>query len=94
LIRLAIDNAHGCPLKGGKVVDRRVNGATHAAYLSEMLSLNSLGLINFGNTFVWSILDIDPPAMRAQGYGVHLYDLMGLDRIPAEDLDPIRSILS
>ena len=94
ILRLSVGNAHGDLLKGGKVQDSRVKGPTHAAYLSEALRLHNLGLINFGNEVAWSLLDVNPPAMRPQGYGVHLYDLMELGRIPSSDLDPIRSAFS
>lgn len=49
MLRLAIGNAHGEVLRGGKVQNGRVKGSTHSAYLSEVLGLYRLGLINFGD---------------------------------------------
>ncbi|MFA7585932.1 MAG: hypothetical protein WCY11_07015 [Novosphingobium sp.] len=94
MLRLAFENIKGIPLTDGKVQQKRTNGPQHAAYLSEILKLFQAGLVNFGSAPIWSILDIDPPNMRLQGFGVHLYDLMVLSDIPDSDLDPIRLVFS
>ncbi len=94
MLRLALENVKGEPLRGGRIENKRTKGPAHAAYLAEIFNLYQRSLINFGDAAVFSVLDTNPPAMALQGYGVHLYDLMELGRIPKEDLRPIREALS
>ncbi len=92
LLRLCHDNATGRQLKAGKA-DHQVKSAAHGALLSDLLELERFGFINNGGTAVLGLNDINPPSMRLQLFGVHLYNLMELGKIPDEDLDPLRATL-
>lgn len=92
LLRLCQDNATGRQLKAGKA-DQQVKSPAHGALLSDLLELERLGFINNGGTAVLGLSDVDPPAMRLQLFGIHLYSLMELGNIPDEDIDALRATL-
>lgn len=92
LLKLCSENASGIPLKGGKA-EGRVKGPAHGALLSDLLYLERAGFINNGGVAVLGLSDIDPPKMRLQLFGAHLFELMELERIPQEDLANLRAIL-
>lgn len=78
----------------GKIENKQTKGPAHAALISELLELHSLGLINFGDTAVIGLLDVDPAKMKLQGFGVHLFRLMGLQHIAIEDTEYVLKKLS
>lgn len=92
LLRVCHDNANVRPLAGGKA-EGQVKSAAHGALLSDLLELEQLGFVSNGGVAVLGLADIDPPKMRLQLFGVHLFTLMELERIPNEELVPIRATL-
>jgi hypothetical protein len=93
LLRLAYENQAGTPLSGGKYKDC-FKSTAHAALLTDLLELERAGFLNMGGSAVLGMTDIDPPQARLQAFGVHLYELMELHRIPVEDLEPLRRELN
>lgn len=93
ILRLAFENQCGTPLSGGKY-QNRLKGPGHGAILSDILELERRGLINNGGNAVLGLIDLNPPSIKLQGFGVHIFDLMELKNIPKSDLDVIRNILN
>lgn len=57
--------------------------------LYECLDLYHRGFINFGGEVAFGPTDVVPGKMTVQGLGADIFNLMGLARIPNEDLIPI-----
>ena len=57
--------------------------------LYEYYDLNQRGLITFGDTSVAGLKDVNPSTAALQELGVDIYDQMGLNLIPANELVPI-----
>jgi hypothetical protein len=93
LLRLAHENQSGTPLTGGKYKDQ-FKSTAHAALVYDLLELQQAGFVSIRNTAVLGLTDIDPPQARLQGFGTHLFELMELQRIPEEDLAPLRNALN
>jgi hypothetical protein len=57
--------------------------------LYECLDLYQRGLINFGGEVAFGPTDVEPQKMSIQGLGADVFNLMGLNDVPLEDVKPV-----
>lgn len=61
--------------------------------LYEYLDLYQRGLVNFGNEVAFGPTDIKPAKTTIQGIGADIFNLMGLTKIPDQDILIIAKVL-